>query len=365
MIALTLLCVACSGPVSKLPPLPQDAVAAELRQQQIAQLRKFYSELHRVDTVAFRLRTANVADCKDWVSAQIGLFAATPRSLPRKYQSYAAEALNLTWERPTAISVVAESPAAIAGIVAGDEIIALNGELIPLTRTAGWMGRWLRSNGVKPVQVNLRRDIVDRTVMVTPVMGCAIPIDYVLDETVNASASHKRIVINSGIVALTETDAQLAVLIGHELAHSTMGHLDKKWWNGFVGLASGTAIDAVILAGGISTGGAFGREFQKAGRGAYSVDFEREADYVGAYYAARAGYELKGAEQFWRALGKSHPDSIRIAATHPITPVRFVQMQKAAAEIEGKKRRGLPLVPELNYITVQHDEPDAETKVKF
>jgi len=33
---------------------------------------------------------------------------------------------------------------------------------------------------------------------------------------------------------------------------------------------------------------------------AFSVGFEREADYGGAYYAARAGYEVAGAEEFWR-----------------------------------------------------------------
>lgn len=41
------------------------------------------------------------------------------------------------------------------------------------------------------------------------------------------------------------------------------------------------------------------------------------------------------------------PDSIRIAVTHPITPVRFVQMQKVAAEIADKQRRNVPLIAEL------------------
>ena len=33
-----------------------------------------------------------------------------------------------------------------------------------------------------------------------------------------------------------------------------------------------------------------------------------------------------------------------------MTPVRFVQMQKAAAEIADKQRRGLPLNPELKSL---------------
>ena len=38
---------------------------------------------------------------------------------------------------------------------------------------------------------------------------------------------------------------------------------------------------------------------------------------------------------------------MRLATTHPTTPERFVQMQNVAAEIADKKRRQLPLLPEL------------------
>ena len=358
---MALLCAGCATPESKLPDLPRDAVAAEQRAQQIAQLRRYYSERHRIETVAFRIRTANVTACKDRVAAQIGLTAATPRSLPRRYQSYTSEALNIRWTRPTAISVVEGSPAAQAGIVSGDEIIALNGELIPISGTAGWMRRWIAENGTAPVRVDVRRAGIDRAVTVTPVMGCSIPIEYRVDETANASASDFRIVIHSGFLPLLQSDADLAMIIGHELAHSTLGHLDKGRWNQLVGAAAGTAIDIGILAGGVSTGGAFGKQFGRMGLLAYSVAFEREADYVGAYYTARAGYDLKGTEEIWRRMAFVDPASILNARTHPIAAARFVQIQKAAAEIEEKKRRGLPLNPEMKSIAA---EPEAATTIE-
>ena len=282
----------------------------------------------------------------------------TPRSLPRKYRSYSREALDITWARPTVISVVEGSPAAAAGIVAGDEIIALDGELISLTSTANWMAGWLKHHGARPVQANLRRDGEDRTVTIDPVMGCAIPISYVTADDTNAYTDSKKIVINSGIVALAKTDAQLAHIIGHELAHANLGHRNKRLFNGLVGWMAGSAIDVGILAGGVSTGGAFGREFTKAGALAFSVNFEREADYVGAYYAARAGYDMNGVEEFWRAMGLANPDAIRLGKTHPITPVRFLQIKKVAAEIAGKRQRNLPLVPDLKY--VPSEEPSQE-----
>ncbi len=349
-----LLCAACA-PVSRLPALPADEVRAEQRLEQIAHIRKYYAELHRVDTVAFRIRTANRADCHGWESAQIGLHAATPQSLPSKYRSYSREALDLTWMRPTVISVVEGSPADKAGIIKGDEITSLNGELIPVTGTAGWMAGWLNHHRPSTVQANIRRDGVDRAVTMTPMMGCAIPIDYITTDVTNAFTDGKKIVIHSAIVELAKTDAQLAQVIGHELAHANLGHIEKQKLNTVAGWVGGTLIDAGFLTGGISTGGAFGKEFTKLGARAFSVNFEREADYVGAYYTARAGYDLDGVEEVWRAFGLAKPENIRIASTHPIMPARFVQMKKVAAEIAEKRRRNLPLVPDLKIVPEQEE----------
>ena len=57
-------------------------------------------------------------------------------------------------------------------------------------------------------------------------------------------------------------------------------------------------------------------------------------------------------------MGQSHPDSLRFARSHPLAPLRFVQMKRVAAEIAEKRRRHLPLVPELKEIEAdtQRDE---------
>lgn len=346
-------------PVSRLPQLPQDEIDAELRRQQIAQMRAYYGQLHRVDNVAFQIRTANVADCGDRVAPQIGLHAATVQSMPRRYRSYAHEALGLDWARPTVISVAENSPAARAGIAKGDEITALNGELIAATGTDDWIRKWLARNGAKPFEANIRRDSDDRTVTITPVMGCAIGVIYMAAEETNAYTDGERIVIYAGIVDIARTDAQLATVIGHELAHVNLEHISKRRQNEIVGMVAGFAVDAALKSALIDTRGAFTREFRKAGALAYSVGFEREADYVGAYYTARAGYDLNGAEEVWRQMGMKHPDSIRFAKTHPATPTRFIQMQKVTAEIADKKARGALLVPDRRF--VQAEQPPMQS----
>ena len=178
--------------------------------------------------------------------------------------------------------------------------------------------------------------------------ACVIPVHLITDSTQNAFTTGDRIVIHSSLLRIARTDAQLPMVVGHEL--------DKQKANELLGRAGGFMIDVGLATGKMWTGGLFMREFGDAGRLAFGVDFEREADYVGAYYAARAGYDLVGAEEFWRSYSLENPDSIRAATTHPVTSVRFVQIQKVVAEIADKRRRNVPLIPEVKV-----SEAEAET----
>jgi Zn-dependent protease with chaperone function len=356
VIASAWLCVGCAMPVSKLPALPTNEIAVEQRKEQIDQLRAYYAAVARVDDIGFHIRASNRPFCKN-VAAQIGLHAATGRSLPRQYQSYTHEALRISWTKPTVISVASGSPAAVAGIKIGDQILTLDNQVMPAIGTARRMSKWLRRNGTKPVQIMVRRDGVDTLRTVYPVAACAIPIRYVSDQTANAYTDDEKIVIYSGILRVARSDADLAMIIGHELAHVTMGHYGKKVQNALLGAVGGALIDGGFMLGGVYTGTTFTRHFEKVGARAFSVEFEREADYVGAYYAARAGYDISGTEDVWRRLAQENPKSIRLISDHPITPVRFVQMQKVIAEISEKKRLGLPLLPNLK---IAHGAPAAQ-----
>ena len=346
--------MACA-PTTKLPPLPSAEVEAEQRKQLVDQLRDYFAQLTRLQNVAFRVRVANRDDCKERTSAQIGLAAGSVASLPRKYRSFTHEALSVSWTQATVLSVADTSPAATAGIKPGDHLLTFNNQPVPGYATAGWISDFARHNGERPIQVLVRRDGVDATRTVTPVRACSIPIELISDSSVDAFTDGDKIVIHSSILRLARTDAQLALVISHELAHANLGHLNSQLVNTVAGWAGGAVLDAGVMLGGISTSGAFSKAFSRAGARAFSVGFEREADYVGAYYAARAGYDLAGAEEVWRALALESPDSIRIATTHPITPVRFVQMQKVADEITDKQRRKAPLMPELRNMQADAD----------
>ncbi|MGA8928874.1 MAG: M48 family metalloprotease [Pseudolabrys sp.] len=288
LVASGLLCVAC-GPISKLPPLVSEEVEAGRRKQQVDHIRDYFAQRARLNNVAFRIRVANNLDCRNR-STQIGLDAGTVPSLPRKFRSYSQEALS--WTQATVISVAETSPATAAGIKPGDHLMTFNNEAVPRTDTSAWISHFVDNNGEQPIRVLVRRDGVDEIRTITTVKACAIPVELITDSSPNAFTTGDRIVIHSSILRIAHTDAELALVLGHELAHANLGHLDKQWLNQVLGWAGGAAIDAGLVLGGISTGGVFARQFARVGERAFSVNFEREADYVGAYYAARAGYEL-------------------------------------------------------------------------
>ena len=344
-------------PIADLPDIPADEVKAEHRIQRVAQIRDYFAMLARVDSVAFRVKIANREFCNAKTPA-LGFYAVTVRSLPRKYRSFSHEALNVSWTKPTVIAVTQGSPAAEAGIMTGDQILTLDNLPVPPTKTSAWIGDFLDNNSNHPIVALMRRDGVEKTVVIQPVMTCAFPVKLMVEGEANAYTDYKKIVIQSGILRLIRTDADLAVIIGHELAHVTMGHYGKKLQNALTGALGGAAIDGAFMLGGIYTDGTFSKHFEKVGARAFSVGFEREADYVGAYYAVRAGYDISNSENVWRRMALEDPDSIRFAKTHPTTPERFIFLRQAVAEIKNKISGDLPLRPDLKA-TETSSEPSA------
>ena len=127
------LCAAC-GPISKLPPLPSDEVEAERRKQQIDQLRGYFGQLSRLDNVAFRFASPTVMTAKTGPGRRSGWIAGTVPSLPRKFRSFSHEALAVSWTQATVLSIADNSPAAVAGIKTGDQLLTFNNEPVPASR---------------------------------------------------------------------------------------------------------------------------------------------------------------------------------------------------------------------------------------
>ncbi len=90
----------------------------------------------------------------------------------------------------------------------------------------------------------------------------------------------------------------------------------------------------------------------------FANEYSWEADYVGLYALALAGYDIERAPDFWRRMSTLDPDSIVFARSHPTTPERFLGLEQTAGEIQQKLTAGLPLTPEIKKAELQSGEGD-------
>jgi predicted Zn-dependent protease len=76
-------------------------------------------------------------------------------------------------------------------------------------------------------------------------------------------------------------DAELVGVLGHEIAHNAMGHIEARKKNALLGGLLGAILDVAAATQGVNTQGQNTANFMAAAARAFSQDFEREADYVG------------------------------------------------------------------------------------
>lgn len=120
-----------------------------------------------------------------------------------------------------------------------------------------------------------------------------------------------KIFIFSGAILNTETEAELAGLIAHELAHTVLSH-------GFQMMADAT------LAGNTLQLLPYGGLLSNLTLLSYSRDMERQADAFGTRLLATAGYAADGLENLMRTLDETgYQAPIEWLSTHPDTDERI------------------------------------------
>jgi membrane-associated protease RseP (regulator of RpoE activity) len=261
----------------------------------------------------------------------------------------AVEALHLQ-AGPTLTWVAAGGPAELAGLRAGDALVSLNGAPVPTGRgseekLAEQMAALIKAAPAAPLAIEVRRADQLLTLRATPVMTCDYGVVVEEGSDINAFADGRTIHVLRPMLRLAQSDEELALIIAHELAHNGQHHIQARVHNARMVGFGGLLLDGIAAAGGVNTGGAFTKAGVRLGAEHGAVAFEAEADYVGMYYMARAGYSTAGVETVWRKMAVEYPDAIFVKTDHPPTPERFLAIAAASAEIEGKRARGEPLLP--------------------
>ena len=127
-----------------------------------------------------------------------------------------------------------------------------------------------------------------------------------------------KIVVYEGMLAVTQDEASLAIVLGHEIAHAVAKHSAEqmsKQKNQSILTSLGASILAVKAgqeAANMATSlASTGLTFLNAH---YSRDNESEADHMGLIFAAMAGYDPNTAISFWKRMSQASAEVPRQAS---------------------------------------------------
>lgn len=152
--------------------------------------------------------------------------------------------------------------------------------------------------------------------------------------------------VSRGLLAITNSEDELANVIGHEIAHVAARHAAQRQARAVpVGILTALGTIAAGVIGGGQAAQAVGQMGQTAGAGliaSYGRDQEHEADRLGQDYAARAGAEPSAMSDFLRTLERATAQergekrNPSFLDTHPSTPERVALTESNARSLRAK-----------------------------
>ena len=164
----------------------------------------------------------------------------------------------------------------------------------------------------------------------------------VKDQEINAFCMPGgKIVVYEGLMPLVGCDDDLAVVIGHEVAHAVARHSSERMSQQLLAQYGAAVIGAAVSQKSEMTqqmaSVVYGLGAQYGVMLPFSRKHESEADYMGLVFMTLAGYDPEQAVSFWEKMAASSSTSIpAILSSHPSDSQRIADIQKRLPKIELK-----------------------------
>lgn len=277
--------------------------ASASRADDIAAYRALAQQDLRLAMVGHRLATANATFCQrktrnpGWVLHD-----------KAQYPDATIAQVAFGFRAPVAVSAVVPGGAAqMAGIAAGDGIVALNGTAISNLPFTGQERASARLEKVLDIIADAldtsgRADIVlinaqgQKQVTLAPPVACASRFWVDTKSDLDAGADGVSVRVTEGLLSFTsDDDAQLAAIVAHEMAHNLLGHRQR--------LADGKSVQKILAT-------------------------EIEADRLSVWLMGNAGYDTAAALRFAERYGRKTDKGIFSDGTHLRWKNRYRVMQE-------------------------------------
>lgn len=221
-------------------------------------------------------------------------------------------------------------PAALAGLSVGDVILAVNTVNVEgdsADNVGRLIGRLTRAK-IQPLQLEIMRRGAPRPILMSAVPACHYAIRVLRTDLINGITDGRQIGVTRGALRFFPSDDELGWVVAHEIAHNLLSHVQNM------------KLQAMLRA-----------VLTTRGEGSDPPDklplrpsLESQADYVGAYLMARAGYDLSAIKRVWERLesieAQQGGQGQGLVQTHPPTKERLASFEITLQEIEAKRGAG-------------------------
>lgn len=149
-----------------------------------------------------------------------------------------------------------------------------------------------------------------------------------------AMAGGKMMFYTGLVDKLKLSDDEIAVVMGHEMAHALQEHSKSAQNLGMVTTIVGSIADAAAsVALGANTGGLLSTTMTLGVDMPYSRSNETEADEIGLMLMAKAGFNPQAAPNLWKKMqAASGPGGGGLLSTHPSDESRQANLQRLLPE---------------------------------
>jgi hypothetical protein len=220
--------------------------------------------------------------------------------------------------------VVPGSPAHRAGVVAGDQLLRVNGTRLGAQNA---LEPTLRGIDDDVLVVELKREEREE-IRIPAESGCRHgAVLSASNQLVTAGTADDYVIVTMGLIRMTRSDADLAQVIAHQMGHQMQVTVERLPPDPGTLLAT----EALVRAD------------------------EIEADRLGLFLMARAGYPLDGADDMLERIAIEEPWMLFEVATRPevtawpahgFVPARIVAMTRHLDEIAEKRANADRVTPD-------------------